>query len=173
MNIADEYFEWLYQIVEGKKYYQLLKELHLIEFYPKVPCDDNRLGDGVNLRYRFADDAKLTKDYIDTYWPKDTCSILEMMVALALRVEETIMGDEDFGNRTSMWFWMMIKSLGIYKMTNDDIDLDKLQEIMRKFLEREYEADGKGGLFTVHNSDKDMRDIEIWYQMCLFFDNLL
>ena len=101
-----------------------------------------------------------------------------MMVGLAIRIEDTIMADADFGDRSSMWFWIMIKSLGLYDMTNDvlynsDTAYDEIKDIIHKFLEREYKPNGEGGLFTVYNTTKDLRNMEIWYQMCMFFNNLL
>ena len=66
-----------------------------------------------------------------------------------------------------------MKSLGLYGMTDDKYDNGRVQDVIIRFLEREYEPNGRGGLFTVHNTTKDLRDIEIWYQMCMFFDNLL
>ena len=53
------------------------------------------------------------------------------------------------------------------------INKDEVDHILTTFLNRGYEPNGAGGLFTVNNTSKDMRDIEIWYQMCLFFDDLL
>ncbi|MPN40760.1 hypothetical protein SDC9_188299 [bioreactor metagenome] len=93
------------------------------------------------------------------------------------------MADKDFGDRTNMWFWMMIKSLGLYLLTDSVFDnlgyegrldnTDKVKDIVNAFLCRGYNANGAGGLFTVNDTNKDMRDVEIWYQMCMFLDNLL
>ena len=66
-----------------------------------------------------------------------------------------------------------MKSLGLYGMTDDKYDEEYVDNVISTFLYRGYDPNGKGGLFTVNDTYKDMRDIEIWYQMCLFFDNLL
>ena len=86
------------------------------------------------------------------------------MVALALRCEETIMDDPTLGNRTGQWFWGMITSLGLGSMSDDKYDKAYVNAIISRFLSRDYEPNGKGGLFTVKNCEQDMRDIEIWHQ---------
>jgi hypothetical protein len=98
-------------------------------------------------------------------WIDGPCSILEMMVALANRCEETIMDDPDIGNRRDQWFWGMIKSLGLGDMYDTRYDEYYVEDVVVRFLDRDYEPDGHGGLFTVKNAYRDMRDIEIWNQM--------
>ena len=41
------------------------------------------------------------------------------------------------------------------------------------FLNRQYEADGRGGLFIVRNSRFDLRTVEIWYQAMWYLDEVL
>ena len=174
MNINEEFFEWMYQTVEGKGYSDLLETLYSVQFYVVLPLDENRLIDGCELRYRFGEDCNIPKVVIDkVFGHNDECSVLEMMLSLAIRIEETIMSDSDYGDRTSMWFWIMIKSLGLYSMTNGNYDEPKVLKILDTFLTRCYKDNGAGSLFIVNNTNKDMRDVEIWYQMCLFFDDLL
>lgn len=173
MLIEDEFFEWMYQMIDGKKYYTLLRILYDNEFYSIMSLDDNRLIDGVGVRYRFADEASIPYGVMNRKFDKNTCSVLEMMLGLAIRIEETIMSDADYGDRTSMWFWMMVKSLGLYDMTDEKINAEYSLHTISRFLNRDYEPNGMGSLFTVQRSNKDMRDVEIWYQMCLFFDSIL
>ena len=40
-------------------------------------------------------------------------------------------------------------------------------------MNREYDSDGKGGLFTVKQSKYDMRTVEIWWQMNWYLDSIL
>lgn len=173
MTIGEEFFEWIYQFVGGKGYRKMLYELYESEFFTIDPLDDNRLVDGCELRYRFGHDANIPHSVIDKKFDRNVCSVLEMMVALSIRMEETIMGDPDYGDRTTMWFWMMIKSLGLYDIKDNKFDYDHVQHTISRFLNRDYEPNGEGGLFTVNNTKKDMRDLEIWYQMSLFADNIL
>lgn len=177
MRIQDEFFEWMYQLIAGKGYSDCLKVLYDKEFYAIMQLDDNRLMDGCEVRYRFADECNIPRSVIDRQFDRTKCSVLEMMVGLAIRIEESMMADEDFGDRTSMWFWIMMKSLGLNEMRNDRIrnEFDTLDTIgiIDNFLNRGYKSNGEGGLFTVNDTSKDMRDLDIWYQMCMFFDNIL
>lgn len=175
-ELEDEYFEWLCDVVcekrfaRGISYSNLLRHLHNIEFIHLIKKDINRAKDGINLRYRFSlvyclDDVS---DYLE-----GPCSVLEMLIALAIRCEEDIMDDPYYGNRTGQWFWGMITNLGLGSMTDDRFDLRYVNDVIDRFLHREYDPDGKGGLFYVRNCDYDLRDVEIWYQMCWYLDTLM
>ena len=95
-----------------------------------------------------------------------------MMVALAIRCEETIMDNPEMGDRTTQWFWAMVVSLGLGSMTNETYDEKEVSNIVTIFLQREYAPNGKGGLFTIKNTKKDLRDVEIWHQLCWYLDNM-
>ena len=174
-RINDEYFEWLCDLINIKRfsksvtYRKLLIHLHNIEFTWFIPHDDNRADDGIQLRRRFAlcrDDMRLS-NYIS-----GPCSVLEMMIALAIRCEESIMDDTQLGDRTGQWFWGMIHNLGLSSMTDSKFDRDFIDDVIARFLNREYEPDGRGGLFTVRNCVHDMRTVEIWCQLSWYLGSI-
>ncbi|MGN1370903.1 MAG: hypothetical protein ACI4XM_01285 [Candidatus Coprovivens sp.] len=176
-KIINEYFDWLCYFTKDKKhtkYRKLLTFLHNKEFVVIIPNDSNRAADGIDLRWRFACELDYDRDFdeISRYLDRP-CSVLEMMIALAIRCEEHIMEDPDIGNRTSEWFWIMIRNLGLHSMNDTRFNIDKVDEIVSTFLYREYKRNGEGGLFIVDNLKRDMCDIEIWYQMCWYLDNIL
>lgn len=173
MRIEYEYFEWMYQIVIGKGYRKLLSYLYDIPFRFILDMDYNRICDGCDLRYKFGHDAHIPSRVIDLKLGNVECSVLEMMVALSLRMEESILCDPDYGDRTSIWFWEMIKSLGLYHMDDDNFDERLVCVTIERFMDRDYKPNGRGGLFTVRNARCDMRDVDIWYQMCMYVDNIL
>lgn len=150
---------------------KLFVTLHNTEFRYSILLDKNRAADGVDLRHRFL----LRKGYstTDEEFLNAPCSILEMMVALALRCEESIMEDPEKGDRTAQWFWGMIKNLGLGAMMDDLYDHKKVVDIINRFLDREYAPNGRGGLFTVMNCDQDLRDVEIWYQLCWYTNTII
>lgn len=170
------YFEWLCGFVIGGVYTEkrtydlLLQHLHQRSFTYTIALDGNRAADGEDLRYRFAEDCGCSDSEIAVSIDIRCCSILEMMVALAVRIEEHIMTNSKYGNRTSQWFWDMIRSLGLWDMTDHNFDENRVDDILDHFLDRDYDPDGHGGLFTVPNPSKDMRGVEIWYQMCMYLD---
>lgn len=173
-RVNDEYFEWLCESIDSGRfsksvsYRKLLIRLHDIEFTWFVPHDDNRADDGIQLRRRYAlarEDITLS-DYIS-----GPCSVLEMMVALAIRCE-TIMDDALMGDRTGQWFWGMVHNLGLSSMIDSKFDRDYVDDVIARLLDREYEPDGRGGLFTVKNCNYDLRTVEIWCQLSWYLGSI-
>lgn len=166
----NNYYQWLCDIVCGNRfsnnisYNRLLSYLSHREFTVIIPKDINRAKDGVDLRYRY---QSITGEYVNYDEP---CSVLEMMIALAIRCEETIMDNPEYGDRTGQWFWIMVRNLGLYSMTDDRFDIEHLDLILYRFLNRQYEPNGKGGLFIIKDCDRDLRDVEIWYQLCWYLE---
>lgn len=173
-SIRISYFEWMYELMcDGRfadtiSYRQLFTFLHNTEFVYFVPHDENRADDGISLRYHFCvmRGCEKLERYLD-----GPCSVLEMMVALAIR-EEHIMSDPDRGDRTAQWFWSMIASLGLSGMTDYNFDEEFVSESIARFLNREYSPDGKGGLFTVKRWNRDARTAEIWHQLLAYLNTL-
>lgn len=171
-RIYNEYLTWLFGIVCGRRYAKsisydkLLMRLHSIDFTYTIPRDSAKAEDGVDLRYRFAITqgyGDMVQEVVDILDGK--CSVLEMMIALAIHCEEDIMDDPRYGDRTAQWFWGMITSLGLGPMMDHNFDAVYVDNIVGTFLERRYRPDGHGGLFTIKNCDTDLRDVEIEYQL--------
>ena len=82
------------------------------------------------------------------------------------------MDNPAIGDRTKQWFWEMINSLGLGGMTDEYYDEDRVQKIIFKFFYREYEPDGRGGLFYIRGCDKDLTKVEIWIQLLWYLDTI-
>lgn len=169
-----EYFQWLCLIVNADgsdhKFKNLMRALYLHEFTWTVDNDSNRAQDGTDLRKVWLEDHPDAQTGIFDGMP---CSVLEMMVGLACRIETQIMWNPDRGNRTHIWFWEMVKNLGLGELddTNwDTPDSDKaVENVLWVLLGRTFEKDGTGSLFPMPGTRRDMRKIEIWYQMNRYF----
>lgn len=175
-QIINDYFEWLWNFTKCRGHSQnrkIITLLHNIEFRYSIPMDANREEDGIDLRYRFITEVGIPKNYQEVYGYLDgPCSVLEMMIALAIRCEESIMDDPDIGDRTSEWFWLMMKNLGLDYMSDRKFNRDIAEEKISIFLDRRYKRNGEGGLFVV-NGRRDLRKVEIWYQMCWYLDTIM
>lgn len=178
-EVVNEYFEWIYRIVcddrfaEDISFRKLLMRLHDIEFAYTIRRDENRAADGINLRHRFAVRSKWSDVYKEVELTLNgPCSVLEMMVALSIRCEENIMDNTAYGDRTGQWFWGMVNNLGLGDMDDKVYDKRQVDDIIVRFLNREYDRDGKGGLFRVKRIRSDMRKAEIWHQMCWYLDSI-
>lgn len=178
--MKNEYFEWLYQLVFKESrdtrlsYRRLLRFLHTKEFIffedGNLRRDSSRAEDGKALRYKFGDANGYRSSYVKRYLGDGPCTVLEMMVALALRLEIHIMDDYQYGDRTGQWFWNMIVALGLTHMSDDHFDIEYADAVVERFLYREYEPNGKGGLFVLNDPPQDLRTVEIWYQAMWYLD---
>lgn len=177
MDIKEQYFYWMYKMVNpgrrvSKSYIRLCKYLNSRTFIPTIRNDGNRADDGLYLRYRFKQDTGL-RAIDDDECINGECSIFEMMVALSLRIEEDYMDDPVTGNRIWRWFHIMLNNLGLSEMSDEHFDERYVKKAINRFLNRKYEPNGKGGLFRIDNCPYDLRDVEIWYQMCWYFSSKL
>lgn len=174
MRINDGYFDWIYGVVcDGRfsknvSYEQLLKCLHSIDFRVVIRNDINRAKDGIDLRHKY-----FLATGSDANMGRCPCTVLEMMVALSIRCEETIMDNPDIGDRTGQWFWSMINTLGLSDMVDTRFNEDIVRQKVDIFLRREYEPDGTGGLFRIRHCRRDLRRAEIWYQLCWYLDQFV
>ena len=167
--MREDYFKWICSLVCDRSksipYKKLLRYLFDTDFIYVLERDENRAIDGCDLRYRYGYCNDIPQDVISEYLNDRKCSMLEMMAALSNRIEENLMSDWDCGDRTGKWFWEMIHNLGLDKAQDSRFDLQKVSKIIDIFLHREYEPDGTGGLIRIPNCDRDLRTVEIWYQV--------
>lgn len=178
MTLTEEYYSWLLDIIRmdecEPQASDLIYALFSTEFVCKLERDLNRIGDGLRLRSDYAASCGLTEaSYDELDISVGPCTVLEMMIGLALRADDEIMYNEEEGDRAYKWFWLMIKSLGMdelcYIWSEDGSDYTLYKDMVERFLYRRYRPDGKGGLFTIRNCDEDLTKVEIWYQMSWFF----
>lgn len=168
-KMVSDYFEWLCSFIEDNNknrisYNELLHYLFDTEFVYILDMDENRAYDGVELRYRFGRENRISEPIIACELDIRPCSILEMMIALSLRIENNIMDNPDVGNQTSKWFWMMINNLGLSNMNYYNFDERHVDHVLKIFLDRRYDRNGRGGLVHLQNPRQDLRNVEIWYQ---------
>lgn len=152
MAYMNKYSDWLLSIIDMdlNGYGYLQYALANKDFYSIIPEDERRDFDGRALRQDYDGDVE------------GTCSVLEMMVALAIRMADEIV--PEVGN-AGYFFWLMLKNLGLTEMDDARFNPEETHYILDRFLERGYSADGYGGLFPLEHPKKDQRNVEIWYQM--------
>lgn len=184
VDIKTDYFNWLYDLACADhydenyiSYRRLFEHLHNTDFtwMRRFPLDSNRAKDGVDLRRRFVLRMEEYRRYYDEYIREldGPCSVLEMIAALALRMEEDTMDDPELGNRASYWFWVMLQNLGVSTMTDSRYDKSSVEDVLDIFLNRKYSADGRGGLFVLRHHSYDLRTCDIWVQAGWYMDELL
>lgn len=170
-ELDKDYFRWLCEMIdadnESRSYIFLMRELFETEFSHEtanlIPNDDNRIEDGLALREEYTKDTGVYNNVILC----GPCSLLEMMIGLALRIED-LFGRYDYIS----WFWEMIGNLELLEFDDSNpIWFSKtyhgelVDEIICRLLRRTYSRNGDGSLFPMNNTKRDMRETEIWYQM--------
>lgn len=171
MSPEEKYCRKLIGIVYDKRYgtetyNDLFMHLYSCDFiWPRsVPGDANRAEDGIQLRKDLG--------FYDILSDKP-CSILELLIALAIRIEQSVMFSPEEGDRTGQWFWMMITNLNLGSQNDHNYDPAYVNSCIDIFVRREYDADGSnGGLFVLRNPRNDLRYVEIWYQAMWFLVEL-
>lgn len=132
--------------------------------------DECREKDGVFLREYFCEE----KGYFDrssyemSRFFDEYCSVLEMLVALSIRMDREWVGDPS--NPTpDMIFVELLENLGIFI---DDKDFKKKTcEIrVKRWLDRKFDYNGKGSIFPlkINRYREDQRGVEIWRQMTAY-----
>lgn len=166
------YFDWLLQKIYNPEvfpialYIQLLHRLHDISFFWINPMDVTRADDAIDLRYRFGTEEGYSPEEVAHFLDIRDASVLEMMIALALRVEEQILNNDTYGDRCAEWFWVMICSMHLDIYDRRHYSEEVVDSIVLAMLYRRYSPNGDGGLFTVDIEDGvNMRNEDIWYQM--------
>jgi hypothetical protein len=159
------YFTWLYYQVEevgvadpSRTYWRILKQLHSKPFFHIIANDDNRAEDGKGLRLRFLDVHR--PEHVDREWLERTCSMLELLIALADRFAFETNG------RIDKCFWELMENLGLEDYNDTaNIPEQEVDNILKDVIWRTYKRNGRGGLFPLKRAVEDQRNVELWYQL--------
>ena len=175
VEIKNAYFSWLVSHVKADDcHWCLLRRLHQKEYIwlESVPLDENREKDGRALREEFAEDDDTVMG--DIYGALEgPCSMLEMLVAMAMRIETDILYDAEYGDRTSEWFWMILKNAGL-DMPDKDYYQIYVDQVLNSILARYYNENSEGSFFPVKNTyGKDWRKTDLWMQMQIYVDEMM
>ena len=141
-EIKDMYYDWMISLIgveHASRYSKLIRYLDRIPFRYTMSMDENRMIDGIDLRYRFGYEHCIDRRIIAGTIGNIQCSFLEMMIALSLRCEENITYDPKMGDRLPQWFWEMISSLGLYNETDEYFDESKVRIILNNFYNHDYQ----------------------------------
>lgn len=168
--LDERYFDWLYSLVCSSRpkhndptYRNLLDILYTTEFVWLVPNDDNRIEDGRDLRYLFCQELEIRFSQVDTYWMDLGCSMLELIIGLARRLEfETDLS-------VKHWFWELLENLELNHL-DDSVRFHRqdVVNVLERVIWRTYNYNGGGGLFPLRYPERDQRKVELWYQLSAY-----
>lgn len=171
--LTEDYLRWLGPQIRdddaypSRTYEDLVRIMFEKEFVfmPDFIGDRNRLEDGLELRVEFCHERHIHTDAQHKLGP---CSFLEVLIGLSRRLAFA-QGGEARG-----WAWTLITNLELHRMS-DPIGRNrarKVDDIIDACIWRNYGPDGVGGFFPLGYPQADQRQIEIWYQMHAFIDEL-
>jgi hypothetical protein len=152
-----EYYEWLkaqIEIPNGKSYNGVFEIMHNLEFVWTVPNDDNRIQDGLDLRYEFLNSPEQTLHL-------QGATLLEILVSLSRRTAFTA------GGTPEQWAWQLLRNLRFHKKPDPltEHQSARVKDMLDTLIWRTYQRDGRGGFFPLNHPDEDQTKVEIWYQM--------
>ena len=172
MNTLDwsirQYNQWLLEKIHGydvqysdfSKLLDLLSSIDYVYYAYHNGSDKDRYRDGLDLRNLY---SEATNDFYILSWTQD-CSVLEMLIALAIKIDFGLMGIPNKDN-SYYWFWLMIKNLGLDKMTDKNFDEFYIRDIINSWLNRDIDFNGSGGIFPLKYSESDQRNESTWNQL--------
>ena len=158
IEISD-YLAWIIDIFDGNDYTCLFSQLMTIPFRYSVQLDANLIPCVRKFR------SKMGRDYDG---PRGGPTVLEIFCALAVECEDKLMHNDDYGNRTCVWFWMILKNLELDDYSDDVYSsraAEDVEDTINIFLDRGYDQWGDGGPFVVKKPYYDMRRAPLWEQL--------
>lgn len=175
-DIREEYLRWLEPQLRdehgnpSKSYWDLLTIMFDTSFDWDpliIPMDENRVMDGLDLRVEFGHQHRphLSTERLTRLGP---CSFLEVLIGLSRRMSFIA------GGSAPGWAWQLMNNLELHRMT-DPLSRHKqarAQEIMHTVIKRAYAPDGTGGFFPLAWADGDQTQIELWYQLHSYVEEL-
>lgn len=181
--LSEDYLHWLASQIRGeddghpgRTYEGLCAIMFETEFVflPHVPNDNNRIGDGLDLRVEFCHQMEIplgdTGQFLDKNEtvPVPPCSCLEVLIGLSRRLSFIA------GGSAEGWAWVLMNNLELHRIT-DPVGRSKARrakDILEKCIWRTYEPDGRGGFFPLFQPDEDQTRIELWYQLAAYVNEM-
>lgn len=173
---SDPYYDWLCNLIDTDTdicmpHKKLLSGLHTMQFYSCNNMDNNRAADGMGLRRMFINENKNDPEFVYEFmsvYISRPCSVLEFMIALAMKCGNGLYAHLDQEYPVALWFWKVFcKNLGYDRMHDDNFSQKKFYDRTVGCMSREYNSDGTGGsMFPIRGyTVSDMRTLDIWQQL--------
>lgn len=164
MNENMSYLDWLRWLI-GRSGIELpvgeAVELFNKKFEPVIKYDENRAVDGKVLRHVYEEETGQTCSLGEN----EPCTMLEMMIALARHMFDTMDGwIPDNFNTVGRWFHEMLDNMAGPRKRSK-WDSHRWDDALEQILNRTYSETGEGGFFPRQNCTEDQRTVELWNQM--------
>lgn len=160
MDIWEDYCDWLVEKVDfdGENYSKLVELLHNTPFIFLLERDEDRVDDALALRDEFFSEFGLKYGDFDR-----GCSVLEVLVALACRLDAEYIGDPA-DPHPEMIFEEMLENLGLLRFKDRRFESNRVEEIVDRWIDRDFDFDGVGSPFPLLDARRDQREVTLWSQ---------
>lgn len=164
MNLIDHYRVYLVGLVDDGQAFQYPEIFEVgweMPFSWSIPMDENRYLDGLELREAFEREASVALPDLGP------CRVLEFLIGISKHLE-FILFNYQSPEPTSYWFWQLMRNLRLTDIgphNTYEQNLEIVRGTFNRVLSRTYDRLGNGGLFPLRLSERDQREVEIWYQM--------
>lgn len=152
------YFKWISSKIDVDE--KILYEMFITPFAWVILGDKNRAYDVKDLRLQYIDETG--RPMPDGWVDKQPSSVLEVIYRFCQ------LADFETDIEARHWFARIVENLRL----TSDLSRDHIRDILQCFIWREYEPNGRGGLFPLKNPKKDQRNVEIWYQFNAYLDDI-
>lgn len=171
------YFDWLLDIVDipPDPYHETVaKILFETEFFWVLNNDENRVFDAIELMVQYADIVHGVQDsrryiqgedrlqsisYYAAFDHDGAVSVLEVLIALAKRMDYQLSEGAGDPTRTHIYFWELLANLWVRDGALPDAD------VLHRWMSRAFEPDGSGSTFPLEKPQRNQRECELWEQM--------
>jgi hypothetical protein len=180
LSVSEDYLLWLASQIRdeddgnpNRTYDGLCAIMYETEFIWRVANDGNRIGDGLELRVEFCHQMDIpigdTGRFLNKGTPVPPCSFLEVLIGLSRRLAFQVEGKNAPG-----WAWVLMNNLELHRIT-DPVGRSKARRaelILEQCIWRTYGPDGSGGFFPLRRPFEDQAQVEIWYQMAAYINEM-
>ena len=167
-NVNENYLTWLMGsagLIQSSRqpfYFLLCRRLFKTQFLWVTPGDRDRAMDGMQLRIFFSEETRQNV-------PDGPVNVLEVLVALCMRIDEWLSGGDD-GARG--WFMTILHNLSLDGCTDEALmdpgSLENVDIRVERWMSRNYDENGSGGLFPLRDPPCDQRTCDLEYQLQLY-----
>ena len=193
IKVKDSYFNYLLSLISSDEidarqdYYNLCTLLFDTEYTVLNPMDNNRANDASTLRERWLDNIRVKDERLKQEYANDVVvtpiSVLEVLIALCVKVEDQILANPDVDYIAAKLFWELMDNLvkygtfgTAYKKASDILTDEKwctftedaMKASIKKVVTRTYHEDGRGGLFPIDKCKTNQRKMHLWAN-CMYY----
>lgn len=164
------YYQWLQELVWADRepydeYVMLISSLHKMPYRWVSENDKNRASDGIKMRELFVE----TEGYDVEDIPDRPCSVFEMLVGFANRIERDIMGVPG-NDHPELWFWIMIKNLGLDVCVDKAYNESYFRQQVEGWMDQKPKIYPKYSPFPVKQQFRYGQKMELWRAMNLYLN---